>query len=70
MDWVTNSLLLVRVWSDRFLIHSEILTGYSVHPSLVSQLEDGGISDIQRGGQKDANDPDERLVDPVLGDGS
>lgn len=54
---------------DRFLIHSNLLNAYSIYPSLVGQLEDGGISDVQRGGKKDENEveEDEKLVDPVLG---
>lgn len=54
---------------DRFLSRSNLLNAYSIYPSLVGQLEDGGISDVQRGGKKDENEveEDEKLVDPVLG---
>ncbi|KAL7412914.1 hypothetical protein BDY24DRAFT_391574 [Mrakia frigida] len=43
-----------------FLIQTgTLLSSYSIVPSLVIQLEDGGISDVQRGGVKDSGEGEE-----------
>ena len=50
------NLPFLRV-SLSFLIQTgTLLKSYSIVPSLVIQLEDGGISDVQRGGVKDSGE--------------